>query len=83
MGKHDKIKARVASGTSNANLSFEDLCAMLIREGFAMKNCGGSHRIFTRSDVSEILNLQPDKDGKAKPYQVKQVANILSQYQPK
>jgi predicted RNA binding protein YcfA (HicA-like mRNA interferase family) len=83
VGKHDKIKARVASGTANANLSFEDICAMLKHEGFTMKNMGGSHRIFTRADVPDIINLQPAKDGKAKPYQVKQVAAILLNYPTK
>jgi predicted RNA binding protein YcfA (HicA-like mRNA interferase family) len=39
----------------------------------------GSHHIFTREDVDEILNLQP-RDSLAKPYQVKQVRKILVQY---
>ena len=39
----------------------------------------GSHRIFTRHGMEEILNLQP-KGSKAKPYQVKQVRNILVKY---
>jgi len=80
LGKHDKIKARVASGTANANLSFADICAMLPHEGFANKTIAGSHHVFTRPDVPDIINLQPGKDGKAKPYQVKQVAAILQAY---
>ena len=32
--------------------------------------------IYARADVPEILNLQP-KEGKAKPYQIKQVRNVL------
>ena len=36
----------------------------------------GSHHIFFRDDVEEIINLQPDKN-KAKPYQVKQVRDII------
>jgi hypothetical protein len=36
----------------------------------------GSHHIFARDGVVEILNLQP-KGGKAKPYQVKQVRAII------
>jgi hypothetical protein len=39
----------------------------------------GSHYIFTREGVEEILNLQP-KVGKAKPYQVKQVRNVILRY---
>jgi len=39
----------------------------------------GSHHIFTRDDVAEILNLQ-ERSSMAKPYQVKQVRRILVQY---
>ena len=76
----DKIKDRVISGTSNANISFDDLCAMLIREGFTKKTTASSHFIFTRSDVPHIINLQPKKDGKSKPYQVKQVSFIVQNH---
>ncbi len=40
----------------------------------------GSHHIFSKEDVEEILNLQ-DKNGKAKPYQVKQVRLLILKYQ--
>ena len=40
----------------------------------------GDHHIFTREDVEEILNIQP-KEGKGKPYQVKQVRDIILKYQ--
>lgn len=36
----------------------------------------GAHHIYTLAGVPEIVNLQP-KSGKAKPYQVKQVREIL------
>jgi hypothetical protein len=34
----------------------------------------------SREDIAEILNLQPRRDGTAKPYQVKQVRAIISRY---
>ena len=40
----------------------------------------GGHYIFCKDGVAEIVNLQPLADGKAKPYQVKQVRNILLKY---
>ena len=40
----------------------------------------GDHFIYTRNDVDEIINIQP-KGNKAKPYQVKQVRNIILKYQ--
>jgi len=39
----------------------------------------GSHHIFTQSGVMERINLQRD-GSKAKPYQVRQVRNILANY---
>jgi len=39
----------------------------------------GSHHIFTRDGVDEILNLQP-RQSFAKAYQVKQVRKALVQY---
>jgi hypothetical protein len=39
----------------------------------------GSHHIFTKDGIDEILNLQP-KGSKAKSYQVKQVRNIILNY---
>ena len=39
----------------------------------------GSHHIFTKGGVEEILNLQA-KGGKAKPYQVKQVRTVIIKY---
>lgn len=39
----------------------------------------GSHHIFNKESVEEILNLQP-KGSKAKAYQVKQVRGVLLKY---
>ena len=67
------------SGASDINISFEQLCQLLIRLGFD-ERIRGSHHIFTKEGVEEILNLQP-KQGKAKAYQVKQVREMLLKYQ--
>lgn len=55
---------------------FEELCYLLKRLGFD-ERVRGSHHIFTRERVEEILNLQARRDGKAKPYQVKQVREVI------
>ncbi len=66
-------------GASDANISFDELKNLLVRLGFS-ERIKGSHHIFTRLGVDEILNIQP-KAGKAKPYQVKLVRNIILKYQ--
>lgn len=78
MGKHEKLLSQILKGASDANISFEGLCNLLRNIGFEMR-VRGSHHIFTKDRIEEILNLQP-KGAKAKPYQVKQVRSILLKY---
>jgi len=78
MARRDKILDKVLRGTSDANIGFDELCRLLLRFGFA-ERIRGSHHIFAKEGIEEILNLQP-RDNKAKPYQVKQVRNLLLKY---
>lgn len=72
------VLLRVLEGSSDANIRFSELRALLTRLGF-IERVKGSHHIFTRDCVAEILNLQP-RNSLAKPYQVKQVRRVLVQY---
>lgn len=72
------ILLRLLEGSSDANIRFSELRALLTQLGFA-ERVRGSHHIFTRESVAEILNLQP-RNSFAKPYQVKQVRRVLVQY---
>ena len=65
-------------GSSDANIDFTDLRKLLIELGFSERQ-RGSHHIFSQTEIEEIINIQP-KGGKAKPYQVKQVRNIILKY---
>ncbi|MCB0255803.1 MAG: type II toxin-antitoxin system HicA family toxin [Anaerolineae bacterium] len=78
MGKHAKLLLRILRGSSDATIPFEGLCGLLQSLGFDLR-IKGSHHIFTRDDVDEILNLQP-RNNLAKPYQVKQVRNVIVKY---
>jgi hypothetical protein len=78
MGKHEKLYQQILMRQSDANVSFDTLCALLIQLGFD-ERIKGDHHIFTMDGVVEILNLQP-LDGKGKPYQVKQVRNVILKY---
>ena len=78
MSKHEKILEKILRGASDANVSFDALCRLLQRLGFQMR-VRGSHHIFFKEGVEEILNLQP-KGASAKPYQVKQVRNVILKY---
>jgi hypothetical protein len=79
MSKAEKLAAKILSGRSDRNFSFDDLCYILERAGFELRADKGSHRIYYKQGVVEILNVQP-RDGQAKPYQVKQVRELLLKY---
>ena len=64
---------------SQANLRFEEACALARAFGFHQLRINGSHHIFARQNIAEFLNLQ-DVNGKAKPYQVKQLLGLVERY---
>jgi hypothetical protein len=78
MSKFDKLRLKILQGSSDANISFADLCELLRRLGFE-ERIKGSHHIFRKEDAEEKPNLQSD-GAKAKPYQVRQVRAILVKY---
>jgi hypothetical protein len=78
MGIYDKLLAKILLGASDANIPFVELCHLLLRLGFT-RRIRGDHHIFIKDNVEEILNLQP-KGSKAKPYQIKQVRNLVLRY---
>ena len=66
------------SGKSDVNIDFDDLCYLLDKFGFD-ERIKGSHHIFTKDEIEEIINIQPI-GSKAKAYQVKQVRNLILKY---
>jgi hypothetical protein len=69
----------ILSGLSDNNIRFEDLKRVLTSLGFDCR-IKGDHHILSKDGIAEIVNLQPLKDGKSKPYQVKQVRNMILKY---
>ncbi len=78
MSKHAKLLEKILSGTADANIPFDALCHLLQRLAF-QRRVRGSHHIFFGDGIEEILNLQP-RGTNAKPYQVKQVRQIILKY---
>ena len=78
IGRYERVRQRIVDGRSDANIRFDDLRGLLMRLGFAERT-RGSHHIFRKVEVAERLNLQRDGNH-AKPYQVRQVRQILQRY---
>ena len=83
MSRWKKLLRRAKEGP--ANLSFDDLCKIAELAGFEERDRrGGSHVIYKHPDISDIsgamCNFQ-SIDGKAKPYQVRQLLEKIELYQ--
>jgi predicted RNA binding protein YcfA (HicA-like mRNA interferase family) len=61
------------------SLTFKELQQLAHLAGFQLKRVRGSHHVYTRKGIAEIINIQP-KGKMAKPYQVRQVVNLIDQY---
>jgi predicted RNA binding protein YcfA (HicA-like mRNA interferase family) len=79
MNRAEKIKAKLLSGKGYHNFLFGDLVMVLELIGFVHVRSNGSHRFFTHPTIPEPVNIQPQK-GKCKPYQLRQVRNIILEH---
>lgn len=61
------ILEKVLSGLSDKNIRFGELRKFILSLGFD-ERIKGDHHIFSKVDITEIMNLQPLKDGKTKAY---------------
>ncbi len=78
MGKYEKLILTILIAQADNKIRFIELCNLLRKLGFT-ERIKGSHHIFRKEGIIEKINLQ--KDGShAKPYQVKQVRNIIVKY---
>jgi predicted RNA binding protein YcfA (HicA-like mRNA interferase family) len=78
MGKYDKLFANILSGRNDQSIRFSELTHLLLAMDFN-ERIKGSHHIYYRQDIEEIINLQP-KGTQAKAYQVRQVRNMILKY---
>ena len=75
----EKIRAALLEASKDYGHRFKDVVFYLEATGWKMR-IKGSHHIFTRPGIPVLLNLQPEKSGKAKAYQIRQVRQTLARY---
>ena len=79
MSRRQKFLAQLLSGQHDQTLDFSALCLLLETLGFE-KRVRGSHHLFGRTGVEDLINIQPTVGNAVKPYQAKQVRAILLKY---
>jgi predicted RNA binding protein YcfA (HicA-like mRNA interferase family) len=78
MGKFNKLFTTILSGKNDQSIRFTEITNLLLAMDFN-ERIKGSHHIFYRRDIEEIINLQPN-GSQAKAYQVRQVRNLILKY---
>lgn len=79
MTKNAKLLAAIRGNP--ADVRFKDACKAAVIAGFKHKRTNGSHHVYARSGELTQLNFQ-DRDGYVKPYQVRQLLEMLDKYVP-
>lgn len=77
MTKKRKLLEKALSGSKN--IQFTEMVTLVEAFGFRLSRVNGSHYIFEHALLPELLNLQ-NREGKAKPYQVRQFLQLVEQY---
>jgi hypothetical protein len=78
VGKYEELRLRILEGRSDANIHFDELRNLLQWLGFG-ERIRGSHHIFRKQGVRELINLQQE-GRQAKVYQVRQVRQVILRY---
>lgn len=78
MSARAKLLLKILSGSADGNIEFSEMCSLLAHLSFEPR-VKGSHHIFSKPGVAEIINIQPN-GSKCKAYQVKQIRALLIQY---
>lgn len=77
-----KRKLLLRALNSPQSLRFSELVALAEAFGFRQIRTSGGHHIFGRPDIARLVNLQ-SVNGEAKPYQLRQLLELVETYNPK
>ena len=75
----NKLKLLQKIFNSQKNVRFEDFVLILEMFGFECDRISGSHHIYKRIGIPELINIQ-NVNGTAKPYQIKQFFCLVEKY---
>ena len=76
--RRKELLARISRGALG-NVGFADFQRLIEGFGFRLLRSRGSHFVYARSGIPNIVNLQ-EVGGQAKPYQIRQFLRIVERY---
>jgi predicted RNA binding protein YcfA (HicA-like mRNA interferase family) len=75
--KRRKLLQKIVGGSKN--IRFSEMVNLAEGFGFKLSRTDGSHHIFARPDIPELVNLQEVK-GQTKPYQMRQFLKLVEKH---
>lgn len=78
MVKKSKVFRKILSGSKNVR--FSEFNLVIEAFGFTFERIRGSHHIYSHPQIPQPISVQPDNNGQAKPYQMKQFTKLVEKY---
>jgi hypothetical protein len=75
----EKTKLALLESRKDYGHRFLDVVNFLRATGWTLR-MKGDHHILKRPGIPILLNVQPEKDGKAKAYQIRQIRRAIIQF---
>ncbi len=75
--KKRKLLEKIIAGSKN--VQFNEMETLIKAFGFTLARVSGSHHIYNRADIPEIINIQ-NRKGQVPTYQVRQFLSLIEQY---
>ncbi|HEY9813027.1 MAG TPA: type II toxin-antitoxin system HicA family toxin [Candidatus Sericytochromatia bacterium] len=75
--KKRKLLEKIIAGSKN--VQFSEMETVIKAFGFTLARVSGSHHIYNRADIPEIINIQ-NRKGQVPTYQVRQFLSLIEQY---
>lgn len=72
-----KLLHKIVRGSKNVR--FSEMVHLVEGFGFFLARTEGSHHLFSKPEIPELVNLQEVK-GQAKPYQVRQFLKLVERH---
>ena len=72
------LLARLLAGTVT-KVTFVDAQRLVEALGFELLRASGSHHVYAHDGLAELVLLQ-DRNGQAKPYQLRQLTTLVRRY---
>ncbi len=79
MSTKEKLIQKVLHAPAHS-VPFRDVQYFLVHIYCMDERIAGDHFIYRKAGIPDIINIQPGRDGMAKPYQLRQVRELVKKY---